>query len=211
MSVQAHYLGNARQALHFAQGAAREAECLSPESAAFVLGQEALALAGSGQRHQALERLGQAERLLGQSSGGGGVLGGYHLAAFTYQQAEVLATAGDLPAACGALAYSLRHRPPEERRARMLTTSRLAGFQLTQGHLELACSTWEKFLDDYPHVASARGDAALRGLRTRLRSYQREPVAQRVLARAARQAAPSAERRPSVAAQVPRTRKPAGS
>ncbi|MFJ8043638.1 hypothetical protein ACIRBX_24370 [Kitasatospora sp. NPDC096147] len=186
MSVQAYGLGNPGLALQFAQEATRDIGRLPAQAAASVVGQEALALAGSGRRRAALAGLGRAERLLERAEGQGAVLGGYHLAAFTHQQAEVLAAAGDLPAACTALAASLRLRPPQERRARMLTTARLAGLQLSQGQLELACSTWERFLDDYPLVSSARGDAALGELRRGLRSYRREPAARRVLARAGR-------------------------
>ncbi|MER5862838.1 hypothetical protein [Kitasatospora sp. NPDC002040] len=211
MSVQAHFLGDTRQALHLAQGAGREIDSLPPESAAFVIGQEALALATCGQRRHALEDLGRAERLLARSEGSGPVLGGYHQAAFAFQQAEVLAAAGDVPGACGALAASLRHRPASERRARMLTTSRLAGLQLGQGHLELACSTWDRFLDDYPHVSSARGDGALRELRARLRPYTREPAAQRLLTRAARLTQPSTGRPTAAPATVPPPRTPAAS
>ncbi|MFJ9519330.1 hypothetical protein ACIRPK_13790 [Kitasatospora sp. NPDC101801] len=192
MSVQAHHLGNTQQSLQFAQAAARETGGLSPRSAAFVTGQEALALAATGDRQLALIRLGQAERLLEQGEGSGAPLGGYHRAAFAHQQAEVLAAAGDIRGACRALTASLRHRPRQERRARMLTTARLAGLQLGQGHLELACSTWDRFLDDYPQVMSARGDTALRELRTGLRTYQREPAARRVLLRAGQLPAPRA-------------------
>lgn len=185
MSVQAHYLGNTAQSLHCARVAARAVGSLPPQTAAFVVGQLALALAASGERRQALTHLGRAERLLERSEGHGQTLGGYHLAALAHQQAEVLAAAGDLPSACAALTLSLRHRPDNEGRARMLTTARLAELQLAQGHLELACGTWEKFLDDYPQIESARGDRALRELRSRLRPYQRERSAQRVLSRAA--------------------------
>ncbi|MFJ5228915.1 hypothetical protein ACIQBJ_03350 [Kitasatospora sp. NPDC088391] len=186
MSMQAHQLKNPRLALLFAEEAARNLSGLPAETAAFVLGQEALALAATGERRRALETLGRAERLLEAADGGGSQLGGYHLAAFTHQQAEVLAAVGDLPAACGALAASLRLRPSQERRARMLTTARLAGLQLARGRLEPACSTWDGFLDDYPQVSSARGDAALRELRRSLRTYRREPAARRLLARAGR-------------------------
>ncbi|MFJ1754840.1 hypothetical protein [Kitasatospora sp. NPDC088134] len=205
MSVQAHQLGNVRLALQFAEESSRGVPCLPDETGAFVLGQEALALAGAGERRRALEVLGRAQRLLDRADGREALLGGYHLAAFSHQQAEVLAAAGDLPAACGALAASLRLRPPQERRARMLTTARLACLQLSQGQVELACSTWEGFLDDYPLVASARGDVAFRELRRRLRSYQREPAARRLLARAGRVAGVGGGR-PTAGPRVPPAR-----
>lgn len=197
MSVQAVFLGNSGLALQLAQGAARDRSTLPTESAAFVTGQEALALACTGERRRALACLDRSQRLLDRTPPDSHVLlGGYHEAAFAHQQAEVLAATGDIPGACAALAHSLRHRPPEEGRARMLTTARLAGLQLCQGHLELACSTWDRFLDDYPSVTSARGDAALRELRTTLRAHQRVPAARRVLARAGRLPLPRTERPP---------------
>ncbi|MBB4950802.1 hypothetical protein F4556_006337 [Kitasatospora gansuensis] len=195
MSVQAVFLGNSGLALQLAQHAARERGALPTESAAFVTGQEALALACTGERRRALACLGRSQRLLDQTPPDSRVLlGGYHQAAFAHQQAEVLAATGDIPGACAALAHSLRHRPSEEGRARMLTTARLASLQLRQGHLELACHTWDRFLDDYPNVTSARGDAALRELRTGLRVHQQEPAARRVLARAGRLPLPRTER-----------------
>ncbi|WP_344336256.1 hypothetical protein, partial [Kitasatospora putterlickiae] len=190
MSVQAHYVGHPKLALQFAEGAGREISGVQPQFAAFVTGQEAVALAGVGMRQEAFAKLGRVQRLLDRNEAAVSVLGGYHPAAFAHQQAEVLAAVRDIPGACGALAVSLRHRHPEERRARMLTTARLAELQLGQGHLELACTTWEGFLDDYPLISSARGDSALRALRAGLRPYQREPSARRLLARAARLSAP---------------------
>ncbi|AUG75641.1 hypothetical protein CFP65_0689 [Kitasatospora sp. MMS16-BH015] len=185
MSVQAYYLGNHRQALQFAESAARGVGALAGESAAFVTGQLAVALAAVGERRAALAELSRAQRLLERSRTASPVLGGYHEAALAHQQAEVLVAAGDLPGACGALAASLRHRPPGERRARALTTIRLAELQLRQGHVELACVSGESFLDDHPYIRSARADEALRRLRSRLRAYQREPAARRLLRRAA--------------------------
>lgn len=184
MSVQAYYLGNRQQSLQFAQAAARGVGTAPAESAAFVSGQLAVALAAVGERRAALAELSRAQRLLERNRSAGPVLGGYHEAALAHQQAEVLAAAGDLPGACGALAASLRHRPPGERRARVLTTARLAELQLRQGHLELACVAWDAFLDDHPYVRSVRADECLRRLRSSLRSYQREPVARRLLRRA---------------------------
>ncbi|MFJ8043315.1 hypothetical protein ACIRBX_22750 [Kitasatospora sp. NPDC096147] len=198
MSVQAHGLGDRRLALLLAEAAGREVRSLPARPAAAVVGQLALALAGAGRRRSALATLGRAEHLLERAEGRGTALGGYHPAAFAHQQAEVLAAVGDLTAACAALTTSLRLRPARERRARMLTTARLADLYLTRGRLELACTTWDLFLDDYPLVSSGRGDAFFRDLRRRLRSYRREPIAQRLLVRAGQVTGPSGPRRAGI-------------
>ncbi|MEV8531796.1 hypothetical protein [Streptomyces sp. NPDC051211] len=183
MSVQAHYLGHRRQAVELAEAAARDAGRLPALQAAFVTGQLAVAEAACGDRRAALTHLGTAGRLLERAAGQTAPIGDYHRAALAHQQAEALAALGDLKGAVAALASSLRHRPAGERRARAVTTARLAELHLDRGHLERACATAHELWDLAPQLDSARVTAAVRRLRARLRVLRTTPVVRTLLDR----------------------------
>ncbi|MFJ3220290.1 tol-pal system YbgF family protein [Kitasatospora sp. NPDC086801] len=181
MSVQANHLGDRAQALSLAQAAAADVTKLPPGSAAFITGQLAVTLAASDRRREAFAQLDRAQNLLDDAQDEQRTTGGYHSAALNHQRAEVLASTGDVSRACAVLSHSLTRRPADERRARALTTARLAELMLQQGQLEAACQHWHTFLHDYPHLQSARATAALHTMRSRLRSYQRVPAAAQLL------------------------------
>ncbi|WP_412076057.1 hypothetical protein ACLF6K_09775 [Streptomyces xanthophaeus] len=183
MSVQAHSLGHRKQALELAEAAAREVGRLPSLQAAFVTGQLAVAEAGCGDRRAAVARLSDAQRLLERSAGQQAAIGDYHQAALAHQQAEALAALGDARGAMAALIASLRHRPAAERRARAITSARLAELHLDSGHLERACAVWHELLDLVPQLESARVDDALRRLRGRLQPVRGNRTAQALLAR----------------------------
>ncbi|MEU2829193.1 hypothetical protein ABZ667_11080 [Streptomyces lavendulae] len=185
MSVQAHHLGHRKQAWELAEAAARHAPRLPPVQAAFVTGQLAVAEAACGDRRAALTQLGRAERLLERAAGRCAPIGDYHRAAYHHQQSEVLAALGDTAGAVAALAASLRHRPPAERRARAVTSARLAELQLDRGHLERACATWHELLDTVGPLESARVSDAARRLRVRLRAAGGNHAARALLTRLA--------------------------
>ncbi|GAA1394719.1 hypothetical protein GCM10009639_29170 [Kitasatospora putterlickiae] len=90
---------------------------------------------------------------------------------------------GDLPGAVAALTASLRCRPAAERRARAVTTVRMAGLLLSQGRLDRSCAAWHAVLDDHPLLGSGRVDAAVRRLRGTLAGHAASPAARSVLAR----------------------------
>ncbi|CAM5359079.1 Protein involved in sporulation OS=Streptomyces lavendulae subsp. lavendulae OX=58340 GN=SLAV_07080 PE=4 SV=1 [Streptomyces lavendulae subsp. lavendulae] len=185
MSVQAHHLGHRKQAWELAEAAARHAPRLPPVQAAFVTGQLAVAEAACGDRRAALTQLGRAERLLERATGRCVPIGDYHRAAYHHQQSEVLAALGDTAGAVAALSASLRHRPPAERRARAVTSARLAELQLDRGHLERACATWHELLDTVGPLESARVTDAARRLRVRLRAAGGNHAARALLTRLA--------------------------
>ncbi|MER7511940.1 hypothetical protein ABTX82_26800 [Streptomyces lavendulae] len=185
MSVQAHHLGHRKQAWELAEAAARHAPRLPPVQAAFVTGQLAVAEAGCGDRRAALTQLGRAERLLERATGRCAPIGDYHRAAYHHQQSEVLSVLGDTAGAVAALSASLRHRPPAERRARAVTSARLAELQLDRGHLERACATWHELLDTVGPLESARVTDAARRLRVRLRAAGGNHAARALLTRLA--------------------------
>jgi TolA-binding protein len=78
-----------------------------------------------------------------------------------------------------ALFASLRHRPESERRSRMLTTHQLADVQLRRARPEQACTTWQRFLDDYSNMHSARISISFRRFRSRLQQHRNNEVVRR--------------------------------
>lgn len=92
-----------------------------------------------------MEALHAAERLHAQTAQEPpGPFTSYPSAALYYQRARTLTALGDHSAAAFALTTSLRTRNPQARRARALTTARLAETQLHLGHLEQATTTWTR-------------------------------------------------------------------
>ncbi len=192
LSVQAHYLGHHRAALDFADNAMRQSRRVPRMEAAFLAGQLSVANAACGDARAALDHLRTAERLLHRAEAADAHVGGYDIAALAHQQAETLAAIGDRPGAVRALGLSLRHRRPGERRARAITSARLAELHLAGGYLDRACGAWSTLLDDRPHLASGRVHQAVQSMRARLRAHARYAPAQRLLTRAslAAEAAP---------------------
>lgn len=186
LSVQANHLGHHRQAIDLADAAVHTAPATSPPGTrAFLYGQAAVAAAGIGDRRTALAHLGRAESFLERGATAGATSGAYHQASLGHQRAAVLEALGDAQGAADALAASLRHRPAAERRARAVTLAALAQIHLRQGHLEPAAATWQKFLEDYPHLESGRARTALAMLRATLRPHQRTPAVAAVWAQSA--------------------------
>jgi hypothetical protein len=191
MSIQAYFLGHHEHAWDLAESAVRHRSAVPSGQSAQLSAQLAVAAAGHGDRRAAFAHLSQAQALLSRGHSSHGTIGTYHLSSLAHQEAEILALTGDRPGAIAALTTSLRHRPSGERRARALTTARLAELHLEQGELEQACTGWDSFLDDLPHLQSARATAALGTLRSRLMLHQRVPAAREVLARVALLARPA--------------------
>ncbi len=188
MSVQAGMLGHTRHALHLAETAATTAERrVPPIRRAFLLGQVAVAAAADLDRFAALSALRAAEHHFerADSRAASDSTGVFHRASLAHQEAAVHALLGDQRAAIKALTVSLRHRPVTERRSRAITTARLAELHLTGGHLDQATATWQAFLDDYPHVHSARAAKAFTHMRERLRPHTGHPAVRQLLAHAA--------------------------
>ncbi|WP_242902466.1 hypothetical protein [Actinomadura terrae] len=184
MSAQAHLLGHYPPALHLAEAAVATRR-LPQVTRAFVLGQAAVAHAAAGNRREAVELLGRAERLLNRSPTVPRAIGTYHSAALAHHQAVVHSHLGDRRAAIAALQRSVRNCPGGERRTRALALASIAELQLREGHLEEASATWNRFLDLYPMLHSGRARTALHNLHSRLRPYARDPVVGPLLHRAA--------------------------
>ncbi|MYR04055.1 hypothetical protein GTX23_37090, partial [Streptomyces sp. SID6139] len=184
LSVQAHALGRFAEAQDLAEDAVRVgARYTPPHQQAFLYGQLAVARAGTGGAG-AVGLLTSAERCLERSASGATSVGAFHQGSLALQRAVVARSSGDLSGAVRALQLSRRYRPAEEWRAVALGAAELAETQLSAGHLDQACHTWQDFLDVYPHIRSARADDRLRALHASLRPHSAHPAAAAVLARA---------------------------
>jgi len=196
MSVQAHYLGHHHHAQDLADASARLSGALPPREAAFIAGQQAVAAAGNGDGPGARAHLARTRRLLDRAATPPAGSSCYDWAAYSHQEAEVLAATGDVPGAVSALARSIGSRPPTERRAKAITTARMAELLLSEGHLDRACAAWQSVLDDYPFLGSGRVDTALSGMRSQLTRHSPSPVARAVLTRAGALSIPMPRRSP---------------
>jgi len=185
MSTQAHYLGHHAHSLALAEAAGEHLRALDPGRRAFVTGQRALAAAAMGDRHTAHRQLAVAQRLLERADSTHEVVGSYDWASYGHQEAETLASLGDTAGAITSLTRSIRERGAGQRRARAVTTARLAELLLDHGHLDRACAAWQSVLDDYPHLDSGRVHTAVGAMRSRLRGHMGAPGVRALLARAA--------------------------
>ncbi|ARF72642.1 hypothetical protein B7C62_10410 [Kitasatospora albolonga] len=183
LSVQAHALGHFAEARQLAERAAEAAlRHAPPHKQAFLHGQLAVTLAGSGDARYA-RHLAAADRCLDRSPHGDTPVGAFHPGSLALQRATVATSLGDQHTAARELALSLRHRPADERRSRALSLAELAEMQLAVGHLEQACRTWHTFLDVYPHISSARADDRVRLLTAKARPYSGTPAVAALLGR----------------------------
>ncbi|MFE0062277.1 hypothetical protein [Streptomyces sp. NPDC059003] len=184
MATHASDLGHhTRGVLHLSEHAADTARRSSRSVRAYTQAHLATA-AAHHDRHTALTALGAAERLHEQADSLPGPFTAYPLAALHYQRAQTLGALGDRTGAVGAYTAALRLRTPAERHANALTRAALAESLLAQGHLDVALAHWSCFLDDCPHLHSARVGRSLEAMRQLLTPHKRYPSAALVLDRA---------------------------
>ncbi|MEU5115070.1 hypothetical protein AB0G64_26630 [Streptomyces longwoodensis] len=158
MSLQATNLRHGRMALELADSAAEAAPSAGPRLVAFLRGQQAHAASMVGDRRQAHARLREAEAALAQADNRRDAIGGYDQAAYLFHVSHVLMEENDLPGSIKAMQQSIRVQPAQERQGRVHAYALLAQRQLKRGHLDAACESWGRFLDEYEHVSSVRGD-----------------------------------------------------
>lgn len=176
MALQASNLGYGRRALEFADSAAEAAPGAGPRLTAFLRGQQAHGAAMVGDRRQAFARLSETEEALSKADGRNDAVGGYDQAAYHFHVSHVLYELGDLPGSIKAMRQSNRVRPANERQGRVHANGVLASRQWELGHVEAACATWDRFLDDYTTLSSARGDEHFETLRDRIKTQPRTRV-----------------------------------
>ncbi|MFI9354482.1 hypothetical protein ACWGLP_08300 [Streptomyces lydicus] len=184
MALQASHLGYGNTALSLADSAAEAAPASGPRLVAFLRGQQAHGAAMVKDRRQAFARLRETEEALSRADGRNDHLGGYDRAAYEFHVAHVLWELGDRDGSVKALRRSNRHRPEGERQGRLHATGLLATRLMEMRHVEEACREWDRFLDDYTGISSARGDEHFTTLRNGLRPYRRLPAARALTERA---------------------------
>ncbi|MFF2022968.1 hypothetical protein ACFVW2_14365 [Streptomyces sp. NPDC058171] len=178
MSLQASNLGHGRKALELADSAAEAAPSAAPRLVAFLRGQQAHAAAMVGDRGLAHTRLREAEDALSRADNRRESIGGYDRTAWLFHVAHVLHEERDLQGSIRVLQQSIKHQSVQERQGRAHAYAVLAERQLALGHLDAACHSWGRFLDEYEHVSSARADGHFRTLRGVVRRHARaRPVA----------------------------------
>ncbi|MCS7483832.1 hypothetical protein ACFFQW_38485 [Umezawaea endophytica] len=181
MSAQARFLGHHRLAIHLTEAALGYASTsVTPEARAALLGEAAIAHAALDHRRTALACLAKAELCLGHADSAEASAVRADLA---YRTGRTLALLRDSAGAEAALRRSLRHRTTPERRSRMLTTHHLAEVQFGSGRLEQACATWQGFLDEYPHMNSARVNRVFQTMRGRLLPHHKNIVVAKTIDR----------------------------
>lgn len=170
MSLQASSLGWGAKALHLADAAAGAAPEAGPRLRAFLSGQQAHAASMTGDRRGAFAKLRETETALSKADGRREAIGGYDVTAYHFHVAHVLYETGDLPGSVKATQESLRVQPGQERQGRAHGRAVLAQRQFELGHVDAACDSWQRFLDDYVLLSTARGDEHFDTLRRRTRT-----------------------------------------
>ncbi|MDT3399236.1 tetratricopeptide repeat protein [Streptomyces sp. B1866] len=158
MSVQAVDLGHGPLAMQLADTAAASSPDMSHRKRAFLAGQQAHAAAQNGDRRAAFARLKEAEKAIEKAESPNRLTGGYDRPALAYHQSQVLFALGDVRGSVRSLSESQRLRPDSQRRTRIRLNGTLAERKLRLGHLEEACVTWHRLLDEYPQIHSGRCD-----------------------------------------------------
>ncbi|MER6361654.1 tetratricopeptide repeat protein [Kitasatospora sp. NPDC001527] len=184
MSVQAVELGHGSQAVRLAEAASTASPQAGPRMRAFLAGQQAHALARTGDRTGALTMLRAAEVAMERAESRAKAHGSYDPASLAYHVAQVNHELGDREGAIRALQRSERVRPAVYRRARVRHRAMLAEWQVEVGRLEEAVQNWHLALDDYPQVQSGRADDRFRAMVVATRSHARNPRVRELLERA---------------------------
>ncbi|UCM91449.1 transcriptional regulator [Streptomyces marincola] len=184
MSVQATDLGHAATALRLADTAAEGAHGAPPPRRAFFAGQQAHAAAQTGDRRTALRHLATAERAMHRADLGGAAFASYDPAALDYHVSQVRWELGDIAGAVASLRASNRGLHVGYQRTTVRRRFMLAERYLRLGHLDVACATWARALDDYPGIDSGRVDERVAVMKALLRPHRDNGAARAVLARA---------------------------
>lgn len=183
MSLQAVDLGHNSHALRLANAAAAASPNAGPRMRAFLAGQQAHSYAATGDRHNALTFIKEAEVAMDRAESRAKAFGSYAPSSLAYHVSQVRYALGDKTGAVESLKESDRLRNSHYRRSSVRYNALLAERQLELGHLEEACLTFDKVLDDYPLVQSGSADDKVRNLQALIRPHLRNRTAQSVYER----------------------------
>lgn len=184
MSVQAVDLGHGPRAVQLANAAAAASPVAGPRMRAFLAGQQAHALAQTGDRVGALQFIGEAERAMERAENESKAFGSYDPSSLNYHIGQVRYELGDLAGAVDAMEHSDKLRHNVYRRTRVRYGSLLAERQLQLHQLDKACDTWHQVLNDYPMVQSGRADERIRTMLGLLSSHPNNSTARDLYERA---------------------------
>jgi tetratricopeptide (TPR) repeat protein len=193
MSVQAADLEHGPTALKWANAASEAAPTSGPRMRAFMAGQQAHSHALAGERFSAFQKLQETEAALDKAHSPAGTIGGFSYATLAYATAQVRYSFGDVTGSIQSLELYFRLCDPREDAARktgMRFSSLLAERQLEIGHLDAACATWSKVMDEYPTIYSDRLDRRIKKMFRLIRPHIKNATARHLYERA-RAVAPS--------------------
>ncbi|MEU3743253.1 hypothetical protein AB0E78_40125 [Streptomyces sp. NPDC032198] len=173
MSLQMTSLRHGAKGLEFADSAAGAAPHAGPRLVAFLRGQQAHSASMVKDRRLAHTRLTEADTALSKADNRRDAVGGYDRTAWLFHLSHIRYEERDLSGSIKALQDSIKVQPVQERQGRVHSYALLAQRQLTLGHLDTACASWGRFLDEYELVSSARGDEHFATMRTKMRAHAR--------------------------------------
>jgi hypothetical protein len=184
MSVQAVDRGYGSRAVDLANASSATTPTAGPRMRAFIAGQQAHSFAVAGDRTGALRSIKEAETAMDKAETPAVTFGGYNPSTLAYHIAQVRYGLGDVSGSVTSLQLHFRLRVPgDSRRSAVRFGAMLAERQLEVGHLEAACVTWNRVLDDYPTVHSGRTDERVRRIQPLLRPYVKNAAAREVSSR----------------------------
>ncbi|MEI5103797.1 tetratricopeptide repeat protein [Streptomyces sp. PmtG] len=184
MSLQAIDLGHAEHARRLADSAAAASPAAGPRMRAFLAGQQAHAYAAAHSKSPALAFIKEAEVAMEKAESKAKAFGSYAPSSLAYHVSQVRYELGDKQGSVDSLKESDRLRHAHYRRSSVRYNALLAERQLELGHLEEACATWARVLDDYPLVQSGSADAKIQRMRSLIRPHLRNSTAAQLHQRA---------------------------
>ncbi|MFJ6656061.1 tetratricopeptide repeat protein [Streptomyces sp. NPDC091377] len=192
MSVQSANLGHGPKAVAWANAASQASPLASHRMIAFMAGQQAHSYAVAGENSNALQSLQETEIALSKADSRQGTFGGYNTATLAYTAAQVRYHLGDVAGSVESLQLHFRLRDPknDSHRSDLLFSTILAERQLEIGHLDAACATWGRMMDEYPTIQSGRVDDHVKEMFRLIRPHLKNPAARDLYERA-RLVAPS--------------------
>ncbi|GLF93987.1 tetratricopeptide repeat protein [Streptomyces yaizuensis] len=186
MSVQAADLGHGPTAVRLADAASAASPQTGPRMRAFMSGQRAHSYAVAGNRAEALRSIRETEKALDIAESGAGSFGNFAPSTLAYATSQVRYWGGDVAGSVESLQLHFTLRDSDDSQVSGLRFGALlAERQLELGHLEAACHTWGKVLDERAGVRSGRVDQKVAEIIPRLRPYASNATARHLCERVA--------------------------
>ncbi|WP_026057824.1 hypothetical protein [Streptomyces sp. SS] len=182
MAHQAIDLGHARAAMDLATASVERNRYVhaSPRERALIGIVHARALAGDGQRRNAIAAMHRAETDLSQATTGDDEpqrIWFFQEASLAHETARTLWALGDLEGSLRHFRASVRHRKTDSfSRTHAVTLGYMGTVQAGQGNIDAACQTWSRALDAMDGVQSGRAREAVVTMRTVLSPFRNRGI-----------------------------------